>query len=386
MDFRLPIPKNWQDFESICHRLWSEIWNDPNAQKNGRLGQVQNGVDIVGRPIYTNQLAGVQCKDKDARLGTSLTTTELSAECEKATSFYPKISSFTLAITGPRDARIQLMARQYSEDEKIPFSVQVWAWDDIESEIVYRPAILEHFYENFVFPDSIQSTITLNRFSSPDRLHAYFSRPAIETKLTKQLRASLITLAYELSDNAYNHGKATEFNIESGERTIIFKDNGIAFNPIEDLDSTIISPSKNVGSATFDAFLLRFTGLVTPKYFRNSEHENILEFRLADNLEPTEIIEFLELEFDPRTAPTGRLAVEEFAKSIAISTDIKEIILNLVAGCGWAPSQVLELILGILRRLDSTQRLIVYLPREDPYLFEMCSNRFKDERITFYIR
>ncbi len=42
MDYRLPIPRNWQDFESICHQLWKEIWNDPNAQKNGRQGQADN--------------------------------------------------------------------------------------------------------------------------------------------------------------------------------------------------------------------------------------------------------------------------------------------------------------------------------------------------------
>lgn len=49
-NFQHPPPKNWQDFESLCHDLWKEIWKDPNAQKNGRSGQEQHGVDVFGQP------------------------------------------------------------------------------------------------------------------------------------------------------------------------------------------------------------------------------------------------------------------------------------------------------------------------------------------------
>lgn len=41
---QLPPPRHWQDFESLCRDLWAEIWEDPNAQLNGRSGQQQNGV------------------------------------------------------------------------------------------------------------------------------------------------------------------------------------------------------------------------------------------------------------------------------------------------------------------------------------------------------
>ncbi len=49
-DFQLPPPSNWQDFETLCWRLWKAIWNDRNTQKNGRQGQPQAGVDVFGQP------------------------------------------------------------------------------------------------------------------------------------------------------------------------------------------------------------------------------------------------------------------------------------------------------------------------------------------------
>jgi hypothetical protein len=43
---QLRKPENWQDFESLCKKLWGEIWNCPEIKKNGRKGQPQHGVDI----------------------------------------------------------------------------------------------------------------------------------------------------------------------------------------------------------------------------------------------------------------------------------------------------------------------------------------------------
>jgi hypothetical protein len=91
MEVRLPIPKNWQDFEMLCFQLWKDIWADPNAQRNGRQGQPQHGVDIWGMPAYRSKYAGVQCKDKDSRLGKELSPDELESECAKAQDFAPTI-------------------------------------------------------------------------------------------------------------------------------------------------------------------------------------------------------------------------------------------------------------------------------------------------------
>ena len=177
MDVRLPIPNNWQDFETICLRLWQEIWNDPNAQKNGRQGQSQNGVDIFGKPIYSNQFHGVQCKDRDGRLGSKLTDNLLRQECAKARSFSPPIESFTIATTCPRDEHIQSFARELTQKAEFPFQVQVWAWDDIEAELVYRPLILKSYYQSTFLREAEISEIGMNRYTSKDNLYAFFSRP-----------------------------------------------------------------------------------------------------------------------------------------------------------------------------------------------------------------
>lgn len=42
---QIAAPKNWQDFEELCLRLWRDMWGDPHAQKNGRVGQNQHGID-----------------------------------------------------------------------------------------------------------------------------------------------------------------------------------------------------------------------------------------------------------------------------------------------------------------------------------------------------
>lgn len=367
MDFRLPIPKNWQDFESICHRLWSEIWNDPNAQKNGRLGQEQCGVDVFGTPIYSKKFSGIQCKDKDGQLGSILKSSELIAECGKAKSFLPKISSFTLATTSPRDASLQQMARQLTDENTYPFSVQVWAWDEIQSEIAYRPAILNHYYPGFTLSMEEQTTVSLHRFSPKEQFYAYFSRPSVKDSLSGQLKEFLISLAYELSDNAYLHGKATNFNISIENKKVIFRDNGISFNPLLELDPSFTTASKNIGSFVLDTFLKKFNGFVEPRYFRKSEKgfdQNVFELNLSDDFEPLDKKDFIELYVDWSLA-AGRDAARKLALSIPITEDIKEIIWTVTDG--YALSFFNEFILAILERMDANQRLILSLPRDEMY-------------------
>ena len=60
----LDRPTNWQDFESLCKKLWGEIWNCPEIVKNGRNGQKQKGVDVYGIPSHEQQYYGIQCKGK----------------------------------------------------------------------------------------------------------------------------------------------------------------------------------------------------------------------------------------------------------------------------------------------------------------------------------
>lgn len=150
-DFQIPPPAKWEDFESLCLDLWRRIWHDDKAQRNGRRGQPQSGVDIFGRPNGGRDWAGVQCKCKDETLNSVLSEKELSEEVEKAKTFKPPLSSFTVACTGARNAAVQERARLLTaaHDQAGLFSVHVFYWADILERLNDFPDVatihLPHF-------------------------------------------------------------------------------------------------------------------------------------------------------------------------------------------------------------------------------------------------
>ncbi len=138
----LPPPNNPEAFESLCLTLWRDIWQDPNAQKNGRNGQPQAGVDVFGQS--QSKWVGVQCKQKDGLLWSELTVKELEAEVQKATEFVPPLSAFILATSGPADEKVQQRAREFTEQHQRDgrFSVTVWSWREIWQELHGRTVLL----------------------------------------------------------------------------------------------------------------------------------------------------------------------------------------------------------------------------------------------------
>ena len=152
-------PSNWQDFESLCRDLWRELWNDPNAQKHGRQGQPQHGVDVFGRPGEGLEWAGVQCKLKSQITGSRLTRGEIEAEVKKAHSFNPALSSLTIATTAPEDTKTQEAARLITEGQLAEgsFPVTVKAWDEISEELTDYPELLEKHYPHLLPPGSDQA-------------------------------------------------------------------------------------------------------------------------------------------------------------------------------------------------------------------------------------
>jgi hypothetical protein len=384
MDFRLPIPQNWQDFESICHRLWIEIWNDAGAKKNGRQGQPQNGVDIYGRPIYSSLFAGIQCKDKKGQLGSELGKEELEVECEKARKFTPELKAFTLATTAPRDVEIQKHSRLLSDSGSFPFTVDVSAWDDIQSEIVYRPAILQHYYKDFPLIQDERSQIALHRFSPKDQCAAFFSRPGIEQSLNAQLKSYLIAIAYELKDNCFRHGKATEFKIVVEGNKVQFIDNGNEFNILEGVGSARTTWAGNLGSFVINDFLKKFKGHVHASFRweqKEGKGKNILEFEMAATAGEVLQEDFLEIEIE---FPGSREDAARIARSVPITDPIKEVIWNLTSGVGYALSFSSEFIRVLLERMNEHQRLVMYVPRGRMY--EELKNLIDDERLVVKVR
>lgn len=143
----LPAPRNWQDFEDLCCDLWRRVWSDPDAQKNGRSGQPQAGVDVFGRPNCGLEWAGLQCKLKSSLAGEELTQEEIEAEATKAQNFKPLLSSFIVATTGARDANAQEVARKLTA--RGPISVSVSSWSDIVEILAAHPDLVAKHFPQF---------------------------------------------------------------------------------------------------------------------------------------------------------------------------------------------------------------------------------------------
>jgi nucleotide-binding universal stress UspA family protein len=146
---QIPPPKYWQQFEDLCLSIFRNVWGNPTAQKNGRSGQQQHGTDVWGTASYDGgAIHGVQCKGKDVGLGASVTESELRAEVEKAIQFTPVLSHWILVTTAPKDAAIEQIAREISQEHKTSglFAVQVFGWDDLQSLIAKYPDVIQEHY------------------------------------------------------------------------------------------------------------------------------------------------------------------------------------------------------------------------------------------------
>jgi hypothetical protein len=168
-------PTSWETFEDLCLALFKAMWKDPLAQKNGRRGQTQHGVDVFGS---LNGLGtaffGIQCKGKDQSLGAKATVKELENELAKAERFNPSLVHWIFATTAPTDAVLQEAARKLSMDRtaKGHFPVSVLGWGDIQALLVEHRTPLEQFYPEAAFdlPNLLRE---LRRSSSGDAIDAF---------------------------------------------------------------------------------------------------------------------------------------------------------------------------------------------------------------------
>jgi energy-coupling factor transporter ATP-binding protein EcfA2 len=142
----LPPPQDFSEFENLCCDLWKRIWNDPAAQRNGRRGQRQHGVDVFGH--HEGRPVGLQCKSKDELTGSKLTIGEIARVAVEAEGFQPSLSCFTVTTTGLRDATLQEEVRKLSETRRAQgkFPITVRFWDDIRTDLGRHDDLLRQYY------------------------------------------------------------------------------------------------------------------------------------------------------------------------------------------------------------------------------------------------
>ena len=147
---RIPPILDEDLFEDFCRDLWAIIWNDADAERNGRKGQSQCGVDVFGLPPKHSKHEGVQAK----AYARSLTNAEIQHEIDEAKKFMPPLRKLIIACTGPRDAVGQAYVRQVNVDHRASrlFSVALLGWEDIKRLVqthlvTTRPDLIERYFE-----------------------------------------------------------------------------------------------------------------------------------------------------------------------------------------------------------------------------------------------
>jgi hypothetical protein len=135
MDASLSLrrPNNWPDFETLCKKLWGEIWNCPEIKKNGRAGQTQHGVDVYGIPFGEDKYYGIQCKGKDEYTNKQFSEAEIKDEIKKAKLFQPPLKKLYFATTAVKDAGIEEFVRKQNIANIAIglFEVHIFSWEDI---------------------------------------------------------------------------------------------------------------------------------------------------------------------------------------------------------------------------------------------------------------
>ncbi len=149
---QFPPPSSWEEMEILIWDLLRRVWQDSGAQRNGRLGQTQHGVDIWGRINRGDCWAGAQVKAPKKPFSSFLPESDLLAEVEKAKEFKPALTEFLVITSGQADARIQESARKLTVEHREHglFSVEVWAWEEVHRRLVQYPDLLKLYYPQFL--------------------------------------------------------------------------------------------------------------------------------------------------------------------------------------------------------------------------------------------
>lgn len=209
IEVEIAPPANWQDFERITLDYAKTQWKDDYAERHGRQGQAQAGIDIYGTNYSSHEFTGIQCKKKKHSEVPSkqLTAAEINIEVDAAKTFSPKLDRFIIATTGPRDADLQAHVRLLNQSG-LPFKVSLLFWEDYQeflnnhTELMYRyyKEILEH----------------RNKYNEQEHyllmLSQAFDRPALKTPFDRENRATDFIQAIADTQNAIATGRLIDRN------------------------------------------------------------------------------------------------------------------------------------------------------------------------------
>ena len=186
----ISAPAYWQDFERITLDLFKIVWRDDYAERNGRSGQKQKGVDVYGYNNDMKERTGVQCKKRKYRLagveapGHSLTAEEVDAAHRESANFGIELDRFIIATTGERDEDLQAYVRTFNNKGVAPV-VSLGFWDNYVEELNARENLMYRYYHNILkYREQYSGDEHYYRM-----LAMAFDRPAIRTAIHPENRA-----------------------------------------------------------------------------------------------------------------------------------------------------------------------------------------------------
>lgn len=170
-------PENWQDFESLCKKLWWEIWKCNEIKKNWRQWQNQSWVDIYWIPKNENEYYWIQCKWKDDYINSKLTEKEIDEEIEKAKNFKPKLKKYYFATTWNKDVHIEEYIREKNLENinKWLFEIHLFSWEDIVDLIHENSNTYRYYIESINFKDEYDVELVFENWNDNIDIEVYFS-------------------------------------------------------------------------------------------------------------------------------------------------------------------------------------------------------------------
>jgi hypothetical protein len=196
-------PTNWQDFERLTLDYARIHWKNDYAERNGRQGQAQAGVDVYGYNYSANEWTGIQCKKKNNSAAPSkgLTTSEIDKEVQLAEAFNSNLGRFIIATTGPRDAKLQVHVRALNQARR-PFKVSLMFWDDFQDFLNNDSKLMYRYYQEVL--EYRQKYNPLEQYLL--LLRSAFDRPALNTPFHLENRAKDFIKAISDTQRAISTG------------------------------------------------------------------------------------------------------------------------------------------------------------------------------------
>ncbi|EKN3980804.1 hypothetical protein RSJ44_002995 [Yersinia enterocolitica] len=207
IEVEIAPPANWQDFERLTLDYAKKQWKDEYAQRHGRQGQAQSGVDIYGTHSISHELIGIQCKKKKHFEVPSkqLTIAEIDVEIDAAKTFSPRLDHFIIATTGPRDADLQGHIRMQNQSG-LPFKVSLLFWEDYQDFLNEHVGLMYKYYKEVLEYRS--------KYNELDHylllLSQAFDRPAIKTSFYCENQAIDFIKAMADTQNAIATGRLVD--------------------------------------------------------------------------------------------------------------------------------------------------------------------------------